>query len=147
MDAYLDTSALARLYYPEEETSQISRWVIQNNQSLPFSSLHEIELKNAVLLKVFRRELLKKQAAQISKNIAQDLNAGVLQRVAVNWGELFTTAIQLSQRHTPVLGNRSMDILHVSLALQMGRGYFMSFDQKQCRLAQKAGLRLVKLGH
>ena len=54
MKLYLDTSALVSLYYPESCSDRVAAFVA--GFPLPFSPLHELETKNALMLKVFRGE-------------------------------------------------------------------------------------------
>jgi len=42
-------------------------------------------------------------------------------------------------------GTRSLDILHVSHALVLGIGEFLTFDVRQMALAKAAGLKVPKL--
>ena len=56
MKVYLDSSAIVKLYAPESDTAAVAEYVRGLTDPLPFSHLHEIEVKNALRLKVFRRE-------------------------------------------------------------------------------------------
>lgn len=47
---------------------------------------------------------------------------------------------RLSALHSEKLGTRSLDILHVAIALSLGCETFLSFDKRQIALAKKAGL-------
>lgn len=50
MNVYIDTSALIKLYYPEAESTDLQEWVRRENKSILYTSLHELELKNALSL-------------------------------------------------------------------------------------------------
>jgi len=50
---------------------------------------------------------------------------------------------ELSRVHTPALGCRSLDVLHVASALELGLRTFVTFDQRQQKLARAAGLKLM----
>jgi predicted nucleic acid-binding protein len=54
-------------------------------------------------------------------------------------------AAELSQRHTPKLGTRSLDVLHVACALELKLRHFLTFDTLQQQLAKAEGLRPVHL--
>jgi len=54
-------------------------------------------------------------------------------------------AAELSQRHTPKLGTRSLDVLHVACALELKLRHFLTFDRRQQQLATAAGLKAVRL--
>lgn len=53
---------------------------------------------------------------------------------------VYETAHTLSRRHTAKLGARTLDILHVAMALELGAPAFYTFDRRQSRLAQAEGL-------
>lgn len=44
MTAYLDTSALMKLYYPEPESPVIARWVVESSARLVWTPLHHLEM-------------------------------------------------------------------------------------------------------
>jgi predicted nucleic acid-binding protein len=69
----------------------------------------------------------------------------VLQPASVSWPQAFAIAIDLSRRHTPRLGTRSLDLLHLGLARSLDSDRLLTFDPRQARLARAAGLRLVPL--
>ena len=54
MNVYLDSSAIVKLYAPEDGTSLTVAYVLGLKEPLPFSHVHEIEVKNALRLKVLR---------------------------------------------------------------------------------------------
>ena len=51
---YLDTGCLLKLYYPEPDSAAVARLV--SGKIIAFSSLHELEMTNALHLKAFRKE-------------------------------------------------------------------------------------------
>jgi predicted nucleic acid-binding protein len=57
----------------------------------------------------------------------------------------FTRARTLAQMLTPVIGVRTADLLHVAAALELGAKRLYSFDQKQRKAAESAGLKLNPL--
>ena len=58
------------------------------------------------------------------------------------WAKLVPEAEALATHHTPAIGTRSLDVLHVSAALVMGATEFCTFDARQGKLAQLAGMQL-----
>ena len=44
------------------------------------------------------------------------------------------------RQHTPSFGTRSLDVLHVASALELKARLFVTYDQKQSRLAGARGL-------
>ncbi len=143
MKVYLDTSALTKLYYPEPESAPLSLWIQGTEQAILFTSLHEVELKNAIGLKVFRGEMSEGEREQLNAAIGIDLRSGVLSRLMPSWGQVFSEALALSQKHTPESGSRSLDILHVAIAVTAGCTHLLTFDHRQRDLAAKTGLEAV----
>ena len=51
-------------------------------------------------------------------------------------------ARELSDRHTPTLATRSLDLLHVAAALLLDVKEFYSFDDRQRKAASAEGLKV-----
>jgi predicted nucleic acid-binding protein len=145
LTAYLDTSALVKLYYPEPESGWLGAWVANRREPLLYTSLHALELHNALAAKVFRRELALGQLKRIQRLIEDDARTGVLHQLAVSWPQAYAIALELSRRHTQRLGARSLDVLHIGLAKSLECDLLLTFDPRQARLARVARLRLVQV--
>ncbi len=141
MKLYLDTSALVSLYYPESRSERIAALV--DGSPLPFSSLHELETKNALMLKAFREEASPEAVRETLAAIETDLKGGSLVRPTVDWAETFRAAVNLATKHSRHVGTRSLDVLHVALAQAIGTERFVSTDDRQKALAKKAGLNVA----
>lgn len=143
MKAYLDTSALVKLYYPEEETELLSRWIVKNNEAVPLTPFHEIEFQNALSLKIFRKKLTRRAMGKIRRLMEEDLESGVLIRRTADWREIFSKAIQFSRRYTHRWGCRSLDILHVAFAVILECDAMVTFDERQGKLCRASGLKWI----
>ena len=146
MNVYIDTSALIKLYYPEAESTDLQEWVRRENKSILYTSLHELELKNALALKVFRNEITGEAYSQLVQALDGDVEKSVLRRVHPEWGSVFHRSLEISDQNTPTVGARSLDILHVAIALTLGCDRFITFDDWQIRLSQKTKLEIVSIG-
>ncbi|MEO6740054.1 MAG: PIN domain-containing protein [Chthoniobacteraceae bacterium] len=51
-------------------------------------------------------------------------------------------ADDISEKHAATEGQRTIDLLHVALALECGAKTFLSFDTRQRKLAKAAGLKV-----
>ena len=145
MRAYLDSSAIVKLYVPEAETLSVAAYVRTLKEPLPFSHLHEIEVKNALRLKLFRKEALSRPVSKSIRTIDEDVDLQILRRPELNWVDVFRRAEELSKRFTPRSGSRSLDLLHVASCLLIPCRDFLTFDERQAIVARKAGLHVVRL--
>lgn len=70
-----------------------------------------------------------------------DLSARVfIEHTPADWTEALRQAEVLSKSHTEEKGFRSLDLLHVGLALSFGAREFYTFDRGASQLAKLAGL-------
>jgi predicted nucleic acid-binding protein len=63
-------------------------------------------------------------------------------RTAVEWTNVFRRTDELSEEHASKGGQRTIDLVHVAIALDFRATTFLSFDQRQTRLARAAGLKV-----
>lgn len=139
---YLDTSALIKLYLIEESSEQVNQLVAGQDEPLPLWELQEAELVNALRLKIFWGELEEAQADQLIGHFQTRKKAGLYYYPEIDRTELLPCFCELSA-HTTQLGCRTLDVFHVSFAKLIGAGLFVSFDERQLRLAKLAGLNVV----
>jgi predicted nucleic acid-binding protein len=142
---YLDTGVLVKLYYPEPESGLVERWVRRQGLPIPLSVFHELEMTNAISLKRFRGEVTDLQVDAYLHNIKVDVDKGVLVRATLDWSEVLTLAVSLSERHTREIGTRTLDVLHVAYSHIAGCTHFVTSDERQASFAEQTGLRLIGL--
>jgi predicted nucleic acid-binding protein len=53
----------------------------------------------------------------------------------VNWIPVYRAAAKWAALHSPRIGCRSLDVLHVSLAKHLNASEFVTFDERQKSLA------------
>lgn len=136
---YVDTSFLVSLY-STDANSAIALEVMQaSGPSFVTSTLGELEVVNAIGLRVFRKEITPAQMQASLGAFEQDLHNGIF-RLRPLAEVMFERALRLSRQTTPKLGVRTADVLHVAAALELGATHFYSFDQRQRNVA-----RIVKL--
>jgi len=108
-------------------------------QPVFFTPFGELELANALQLRLFRRELLATQARAAYAAFRDDVNAGIFVVKPMS-DEVYAQARRLAQGWTRTLGTRTLDILHVASALALEAESFHTFDDRQRRLAKAAKL-------
>jgi len=103
------------------------------------TSLSELELTNALSLRLFRKELPRSRMKAAQTLLRKDIEGGILVLKPLS-AAMFDKAKQIAQRRTPQLGTRNLDILHVASALVLQADIFYTFDTNQGKLARLEGL-------
>ena len=142
MPAYADTSFLARIYTPHADSAKALAWMQRATQALPLTLLHRHELRNAIRLRVFRGEITAEQRKDAFREIESDLADNILSHTPIPWTDTFREAENLAAAHTEALGVRSIDLLHVGLAVTLEATEFLTFDTRQAVLAKAAGFKV-----
>jgi len=139
---YLDTSALLKLYILEEGSEQVDALVRGQSHPLPVWEIQEMEFTNGLWLKVFRKEISAVQAETQLKLFHRRKKTGSCFFPEIRRASLMDTFARLSRKSAET-GCRTMDILHVACALEVGAATFVSFDNRQQRLAASEGLAVA----
>ena len=142
MSIYADTSVLFSLYVTDANSPKADAWRQANPVPLGFTGFHRFELRNALSLAVFQQRLTTAESLAAWQEVQQDLASGLLVAMPDLWGKLLREAEHLAEHHTPVIGARSLDILHVAAALVSGATEFCTLDTRQAKLAKVAGLHV-----
>jgi len=145
MRAYADTAFLVSLHSRDSNSPAALRRI--NHQALPlaWTWLHELEFRNAMRLRMFRKEISLEEMTQILDRQRTDFEVGVYLSVALPVADIACETERLSGIYTKKFGSRSLDILHVAQALVLGINEFLTFDIRQAALAKAAGLKVPKL--
>ena len=142
MVAFADTGFIVSLYLLES-TSAPARAAIQTVPAgLPLTPLILLEMRNAFNRSVQQQRITLAQRDALWQDVEADIASGFLVPTPVASDELHKKARQLSDRHTPALGTRTLDLLHVAAALLLGAREFFSFDDRQRKAAAHEGLRV-----
>jgi len=131
------------LYAPDAHTAAAVARVQSAPEALPVTWLHHLELRNALRLRVFRREIRGVQKDAALNLFLADLAAAVLRGASPELADVSREAERLSAEFAERMAVRSLDILHVAGALVLGAEEFWTFDHRQAALAQACGLRLA----
>ena len=142
---YADTGFVCSLLAPDANSLAAAQFMAVEPLPLVWTWLHEVEFRNAMRLRVFRKELNADEVERTFRVQLADLAAGVLRRTDPDLAALLTETERLSATHSARLGARSLDVMHVAAALVLGAGSFVTFDPRQGRLAHAAGLMVPDL--
>jgi predicted nucleic acid-binding protein len=140
--AFADTGFIASLYLEESTSGAADAALGVNREPLPLTPLAMLELRNAFNRSVQRQRITVAQRDALWQDVEADIASGFLVPTSVASEELHKKARQLSDRHTPTLGTRSLDLLHIAAALLLGAKEFFSFDDRQRKAAASEGLKV-----
>jgi predicted nucleic acid-binding protein len=138
---YLDTSFLVSLYSSDVNFDTAVRVMQASKGDRLITPLGELEVVNALGLRVFRKEVSAAQAQSSLDDFENDLRDGILQLRPLP-EQVFERARQLSRQTTARLGTRTADLLHVAAALELGVDWLYSFDKQQRKLARAVRLKI-----
>lgn len=143
--AYVDPSALLKLYLHQPESSAMNAWRARTRRPLTLTLHGRAEIVNGICLAAFRGAISAEAATDAVASFDEDLAIGRYVIADLLWRAALQRAAELSRAHTPLLGCRTLDVLHVASALELGKRRFLTFDARQRALARAVGLRLVEL--
>lgn len=142
MVAFADTGFIASLYLEESTSKAADAALGVKREPLPLTPLVALELRNAFNRAVQRQRITAAQRDALWQDVEADLASGFLVLTPVASAALHDSARQLSDRYTPTLGTRSLDLLHVAAALLLDAEVFFSFDDRQRKAAASEGLNV-----
>lgn len=145
MDIYYDTGALIPIYVDEVFSEDVNAYSTSQAIPIPFSLFHRLEFENALRLKMFRREIDEERLNRVLSDIGDDLNSSHLVLRPVNWIDAFEKARSIGARVTAKTGCRTLDLMHVAIAIHWGCQIFLTADARQLAAARLAGLETVDL--
>jgi predicted nucleic acid-binding protein len=142
MVAFADTGFIASLYLEESTSEAADAALGTNREPLPLTPLAMLELRNAFNRAVQRQRITVAERNALWQDVEADIASGFLVLTSITSAELHEKARQLSDRYTPELGTRSLDLLHVAAALNLKAKVFFSFDERQRQTAAREGLKV-----
>ena len=145
MSIYADTGFICSLYAPDANTERAIAQIEKLNAPIHFSWLNQVEFRNALRLRVFRKEITAKQRDASLNLLLSDLRSGIFENAELTQADVLIETERLSALYSETLGTRSLDILHIAMALTLGSQTFLSFDKRQLALAKATGLKTPKL--
>jgi predicted nucleic acid-binding protein len=143
MNGCYDTGVLLKLYTAELESPAVQAFVHYRAQAIQFTELHHAECVSALCLKQFRGECTATEVTGALKLLEDDLRAGVLLRVALEWNQVWKQCRCLTEAHAALTGCRTLDAIHVACALVLGAREFITSDYRQPPFAIMAGLSVT----
>jgi len=140
--SYADASFVASLYVPDSNSAAALRKITSAQFPVLLADFGELEFINAISLCLFRKELHPSRADAARRAFRDDVENGILSILPLPEGAL-PHARRIAMQRTPLLGTRSIDVLHVAVAITVKAEIFFTFDRKQSKLAVAEGLHVV----
>jgi predicted nucleic acid-binding protein len=140
VSAYVDTGFLVSLFLEETTSDTADRVLAELQKALIITPLSVLEFRNALNLAIIRKRLAAEERDAVWQRFEEQRRGGVFEDRHVEMGELHRRALTLSDLYTPMHATRSLDLLHVAAALLLGAEAFLSFDERQRRVAAAEGL-------
>lgn len=140
MSAYFDSAIIIKLYVQEINSPHAIALVSGYPAPVPLTTWQALEVKNAIRLKAFRKEITPGEMTQSIAAFEQDVTSKRWLRPDYDVATIEQKAEELSASHAATLGCRTLDIIHVAAALVIGVNAFITFDNRQAALAKLSGL-------
>ena len=131
---YADGSFIVSLDATDANSAAAADTLSVSKMPLAWTDWHSLEVGNAVRLREFRGLGTASETAAILATIQRDLASGILSHTVVDLARAVFCARTLSEKHSAAFGTRSLDILHVAIALEMQATEFFTFDARQAKL-------------
>jgi predicted nucleic acid-binding protein len=146
MKAYPDTSFLCALYRLQDNSPEAAAYFAAMPEPLEVTTLLLYEFRQAVRfqIRLHRHDPSKgysrAEGTKMLADLKSDLIRGDVLTIPAPWPQIHLAAERLSELYTDASGHRSMDILHVATAIELGVKEFLTFDGNQKKLAEAEGL-------
>jgi predicted nucleic acid-binding protein len=109
----------------EPESAAMNAWRTRVRGAIPITLHGRLEIANGICLTAFRKAISPGALADALLSFEEHLAQGQYTEIDVLW---LRRAADISRTYTPKLGCRSLDVLHVATALEVGLRDFVTFD-------------------
>lgn len=144
MTTYVDSSALIPLYI-SERFSESADAVLRRAGQVPFTALHQLEIRNAFERLVGRDLITREECRLVQRHLQEDLESLRLMPVSLDLDQLFIGAGELSAAYAAKHLARGLDLLHIAAAHAAGCRKFVSADDRQLAVAKASGLGIADI--
>lgn len=148
MNAFPDTSFLFALYRPQDNSSAAQKYYAAMTEPVHVSGLLLYEFRQSVRFQVWlhghnpKKGIPDKEGVAAIADLEANIADGAVVIVPAEWPDVHQIAERLSKAYTKTEGHRAFDVLHVATALHLDAHEFLSFDDRQRKLAKAEGLKV-----
>ncbi|MEO6246344.1 MAG: type II toxin-antitoxin system VapC family toxin, partial [Opitutaceae bacterium] len=119
-EIYADPSALLKLYLNDAESRAMAAWRAKISAPLAVTHHGRVEMVNGIALAAHRGFISETAYHAALAALDDDFAQGRYKSTDLLWRAALKRAGELSRTHTRRLGTRSLDVLHVASALELG---------------------------
>jgi len=138
LSVYLDTSVLVSIYYPEPITPKV-RKILTDKKGLSTSSFSLVEFSSAINRKILMNELSKQNGLKIVNRFQNDIEEDYYKVYSFSPDDL-TGANNFIIDNLGGVSLRTVDALHIAIALRKKCDLFVTADRTQAKSSKKLGL-------
>jgi len=139
---YADSSFLVSLYLEDQHTAAARRCLAAHGKTLILTSFAKAETQHAIRLIAFRKLITLGEMTQALIHLERAQDEGDFELRLNEPSELFQRVSQLSNRHALEHGVRFPDLLHIASAQLVKAKRFLTFDNRQQKLAETLGFNV-----
>ena len=138
-----DASFLVSFVANDEHGAGAQRWWMRHRCVMFINLLALFEAENTIRVMRLARDITRAEEHKALQLLAYAVLEGLIVLKEVPNRRLYPEAKRLSQHHTEKAGFGAVDILHVACAKDMQATVFLSFDDRQKRLAKAEGMEVA----
>jgi predicted nucleic acid-binding protein len=139
LSIYADTSVFVSLYLPDAHSKQAQEHMA-GRPRVWLTPLHRVEWTHAIGQHLFQHKITAREAQSVYREFERDSEAGVWVEADIPQ-RAFERCVALAKNRVARLGVRTLDTLHVAIALELRAEQFWTFDRRQAKLAEAEGLK------
>jgi predicted nucleic acid-binding protein len=139
---YVDPSVLIGSLIKDANTERGMKLLSSAKSPFVLTEWVNLEILNALELAEFRQPAQSATVVRARTRLKELQGDGFWVSIETDLIRTFQRAQGLSRAHSRVIGCRSLDILHVASAIEIGAKIFWTFDGRQKELARQAGLKV-----
>ena len=143
MSSTADSSFIVSLYLPEANSSLADAGCNAVQSPIKLTEWHRVEIANAFQRAIKSLRITPKQAATLWRDFNDDISAGRFEIVAVDHAAVLARALILCHSVAATMGARTLDLIHIATALEIGVSDFLSLDHRQRAAATAQGLHVL----
>lgn len=149
MKVCADTSFILKLLVAEPgSVSAAGLYRHLNRPRLPFTLIHRMEVESALSQKAFiarqngaKKVMIRREKERATAKLETWLRKSLLAETEINWTDCFDQTLQFITSQSEKLGCRTLDLIHISIAICHQAELFVTCDERQAKAAKAEGLK------